>query len=178
MLSLYRVLLRLYPAAYRAEYGDEMLTVLSEVYEATSQSEVLKRLGRGAYEAVGLLRGALEEHFWALIGSYPIAIFSPRRFTMHSEFRFPKATVTLMMVILVAVVMTIEKAKAISDSVPPAATQVPPIRPEHFTTVSALLMALAGACLVGLMGWAIFHVLHRSGVRRLSDVSISPQPRP
>ena len=178
MLLLYRSLLRLYPAAYRDEYGEEMMAVLCEVQTEIGRKSVFARVALRVREVGGLLRGALLEHVRSITGSYGYPMFSPRRFTMRSEFRFPKATVTLMTVILIAVIMTIEKAKAIQESVPSTNPLVGPIRPEHVTILPAFLIAVAGACLAGALGWAILFALRRSGVHRLSDVNPSSGQRP
>ncbi len=90
---------------------------------------------------------------------------------MRSEFRFPKATVVLMTIILAAVIMAIEKAKAISASVPPTSQPVGPIQPEHFTTVTTFLIVLVGAGIAAVIGWTILFALHRSGMQRLAEVN-------
>ncbi len=89
---------------------------------------------------------------------------------MRSEFRFPKATVALMTVILAAVVFTIEKAKAISASVPHANLPVGPIQVQ-FTIVPTLLVVLIGTAVAGVIGWTILFAMHRSGVQQLSAMN-------
>src|ERR1700691_1946422 len=104
MLSLYRCLLHLYPAAYRYEYGDEMAGVFHELQkDIRSETQGKGLLLRGRFflrEFAGLLYSALQEHSRSILGSH----FPPRRFTMRSEFRFPKATPVLMTIILAGVV--------------------------------------------------------------------------
>lgn len=89
---------------------------------------------------------------------------------MRSEFRFPKATPILMTIILVAVIMAIEKAKAISAAVPPSSTPVPPIPPEHFSTVTTFGVILAMALAAAAIAWLVVYTLRRSGVQRFSEV--------
>lgn len=168
MLLLYRSLLNLYPAAYRHEYGEEMLTVLDEVCSDAQQRGLWASAVSCARESVGLLRGALLEHARKILFPQGLPMFLPGRFAMRSEFRFPKTTVTLMTIILIAVVMTIEKAKAISASLPHTGQTVGPIQPETFSTVTTLLTVLAGACVAGFIVWAVLFALQRSGVQRLS----------
>ena len=121
MLALYRSLLYLYPAAYRCEYGEEMMDVLLEVQGENQEKGALALFFSSARETGGLVSGAVREHFYSVTGSYDNGMFSlGRRFAMRSEFRFPKATVGLMIVILAAVMFTIEKARAISVSIPHA----------------------------------------------------------
>jgi hypothetical protein len=175
MLPLYRSLLYLYPATYRCEYGEEMIEVLAEVQAETRKQGALARVFCGAHEAGGLLYGALREHFRGITGSYDV--FSQRRFAMRSEFRFPKATVGLMMVILAAVLFTIEKAKAISASVPHANPPVGHIQPAQITIVPSLLVAMISAIVAGVVGWAILFALHRSGIQQLSEMNPSADQR-
>ena len=94
---------------------------------------------------------------------------------MRSEFRFPKAAVSLMTILLVAIIFTIEKAKTISVAY--ANAQVSPIRVE-VSVLPAFAMVLVGACIAGAIGWAILFALRRSGVHRLSDVNPSSGQRP
>lgn len=177
MLALYRVILRLYPAAYRCEFAHEMLGVLSEVQTKNRRKGKLALLFSGTRETGGLVLGAVREHLYNLTGSYDNGMFSfNRRFAMKSEFRFPKATVGLMIVILAAVMLAIEKAKAISASIPHANPPVGPIHSAQATIVQTLLVALIWAITAGAIGWGIIYMLHRSGTHRLSEVHPSGSP--
>jgi hypothetical protein len=170
MLSLYRCLLYLYPTAYRYEYGDEMAGVFREVRSETRTKGLLPRGKFFLREFAGLLYGALQEHSRAITGSnlFPS---SSRRFTMRSEFRFPKATPVLMTIILAGVILTIEKATAIEESLPLAyPQQLPPIKPEHFTFFPAMAVIFLSAYAAAVIGWAVLFALRRSGVHRLSEM--------
>jgi hypothetical protein len=96
MFSVYRCLLRLYPADYRDEYGDEMAAVFLEAQVETRAEGLLPRGAFYLREVAGLLRGALREDTRAITGFHrgtPFSSFSSfpqRRFAMPSEFRFPK----------------------------------------------------------------------------------------
>lgn len=90
---------------------------------------------------------------------------------MKSEFRFPKATVGLMLVILAVVIWAIEKAKAISASIPHANPPVGPIRPEQFAFGQTLLAVLIWAVVAGAIGWGVLYALRRSGVQQLSEMN-------
>jgi hypothetical protein len=175
MLSVYRCLLYLYPAAYRNEYGDEMAGVFRELHSETSRNGLLRRAIFLVREFAGLLRGALQEHSIAIAGSR--FLFPPRRFTMRSQFRFPKATPVLMTIILAGVILTIEKATAIEESLPLTyPQQLPPIQPEHFTFFPAMAVIFLSAYAAAVIGWAVLFALRRSGVHRLSEMpSASPQ---
>ena len=170
MLRLYRSLLTLYPPPYRSEYRDEMLAVLAEVEYDLAHKDVWAKTRRRVREAGGLLIGALEEHVRQMAGFYGGSIVPNRRFRMRSEFRFPNATPVLMTVILVAVLMAIEKAKAISASLPPSSTPVGVIQSEHMSTVTNFLVILGMAVVAGALGWLVVFALRRSGIQRLSDV--------
>ncbi len=177
MLRLYRSILYLYPAAYRGEYGDEMLEVLSEVQAETRKKSALARIGCAAREAGGLLYGALEEHLHRFTGRHDGGRFSSMfpggRFAMRSEFRFPKATVGLMLVILAAVMFTIEKAKAISASIPHGNPPVGHIHPSQVTILPMLLLTMISAVGAGVISWAVLFALRRSGIQQLSEMNPS-----
>jgi hypothetical protein len=169
MFSLYRSLLYLYPPAHRHEYGEEMIDVFREVQDEAAKQGVPARALLWLREVQGLLAGALGEHLRNIAGSPRSSPIFSRRLSMRSEFRFPKATATLMTIILAAVVMAIEKATAIQNSVPPSSPRVGPIQPAHFTLLPTLLLILSFACLGGIVGWGILFALHRSGTQRLAD---------
>ena len=88
---------------------------------------------------------------------------------MQTQFRFPKTTAVLMIIILVGVVWAIEKGQAIEAaySVGMPAGPIPP--------VESLLPGIAeGRALFyvsGLIGWSILFALRRSGMHRLDRIS-------
>src|SRR5580693_1147993 len=135
MATLSRYLLYLYPATHRMEFGEEMSEVLRERQSEFGKRGALARWILNGREMGGLLRGAAQEHVRAATGLYSWEEFPIRRIRMRTEFRFPKATPVLMTVILVAVLMAIEKARAIQLSVPPSHQQVGPIQSANFTVV-------------------------------------------
>jgi hypothetical protein len=175
MFSPYSCLLYLYPAAHRNEFGDEMLAVFHEARTEAWKRGVVVRATFYAREIRGLLIGALNEHIRSITGSRSWEPFPSRRFTMRSEFRFPKSTPVLMALILAGTVLAIEKATAIRASVPDINPHVGPIQPAHFTFFPALLVIFAGAYLAGVIGWVILFALHRSGFHRLTDMPTSQQ---
>jgi len=174
MLSLFRSLLYLYPRAYRYEFNEEMLAVLCEVQTEMQKKGTLAQIIFLAQEAGGLLFGALQEHLRTLTRFHGKAISSLGRFAMRSEFKFPKATVLLMALILAGILLAIHKAKAIQASVAYANPQVGPIHStQQFMLLPTLLVVLAGACIAGAIGWAFFFALRRTGMHRLSNVDSS-----
>ena len=178
MLAFYRALLHLYPAAYRCEFGDEMIDVLQEVQAKNRKKGALTLLFSGAHETGGLFFGAARERLYTITGSHGSGMFPfRRRFAMRSEFRFPKATVGLMLAILAAVMFTIEKAKAISASIPHANTPVGPIHSVQATIVQTFLATLLWAITAGAIGWGILYALRRTGVQQLSEMKPSASQR-
>ena len=97
---------------------------------------------------------------------------------MRSEFRFPKSTVALMTIILLAVALTIDKAKSIEASVAPSATYVGPIQAEHFTIVGTFFIVFVLACALAAIVWAVLFALNRSGIQRLSQLKPSADSKP
>jgi hypothetical protein len=180
MIAIYRSLLHLYPAAYREEYANEMMTVFDEVEAEMENKSTLARALSLARETGGLLRGAMRENVRSIFGPYggsTFSSFSRRRPTMRSEFRFPKATVTLMVIILADVMVAIDKARSIEFSVPHVNPPVGPIHSAQFTILASLALALVLACLAGAIGWAVIFALRRSGLHRLSEVDASSGQR-
>jgi len=171
MRSVCRSLLRLYPAAYRAQFGEEMLAVLLDVRAESANGGFV---GRGRFylrEMAGMISGALREHLRTLTEAQVALSLSPGRFSMRNGFRFPKSTAVLMTIILAGVVVAIRKGEAISASVPNVSQ---PIAPIHSAPSYLLPGVVAGFILfyaAGLTGWAILFALRRSGVHRLADLS-------
>lgn len=170
MATLSRYLLYLYPAAHRMEFGEEMRDVLCERQKDIGKRGALARWIWNGREIGGLLRGAAQEQARAMTGLYSWEEFPMRRIRMRTEFRFPKATPVLMTVILAAVVMAIEKARAIQLSVPPSHQQVGPIQSANFTVVPSFALWWVIGCAVGAIAWGIAYALRRSGVQRLEEL--------
>jgi hypothetical protein len=106
-----------------------------------------------------------------LVGDQLWPLFSNRRFTMRTEFRFPKATAVLMMIILAGVVLAIRRGEAIQRSLPYANPPVGPIHPVPSTLLPGVVIGLALFYAAGMIGWAILFALGRSGVHRLDETS-------
>jgi hypothetical protein len=170
MFSLYQCLLWLYPSSHRREYGEEMTAVFSAACAETKKKGALTRSLFWFREIRGLVAGAFEQHVRSLLGSHSWVLLPTRRFTMHSEFRFPKTTAILMTVILAGILLAIEKAQAISASLPHSNPPVGPIQPWHLTFLPPVLLMFAFTYAAGLIGWAILFALKRSGVHRLSEM--------
>jgi hypothetical protein len=170
MLKLYRRLMILYPAAHREQFGDEMISVFNEMQSEARHKKMTERATFYIREASGLLAGALREHLRILNSTQKWLAFPTRRFTMHSEFRFPKATAVLMMIILAGIVVAIEKARVIQAAYSNG-NPVVPLEAAHLTFFPTVALLLVFFYAAGAVGWAILFVLHRSGVHRLADVA-------
>jgi hypothetical protein len=178
MLPLYRFLLLLYPARYREEFGPEMIAVFMEARCDARTRGPMKRMSFVVGEVGGLLHGAFCEHLRRLTGLEGHPVFSSRRFSMRSEFRFPKATVSLMVIILAGVLVAIDKAKAIQQSVLNSHSEVGPIHAtQPLMLLPTLLIILTGACAVAVIAWGILFAFQRSGSHRLSGISPSGDGR-
>ncbi len=93
---------------------------------------------------------------------------------MRNEFRFPKATAVLMMIILAGIVLALEKARMIQTSFSDG-NPVVPMEAAHFTFFPTLVLLLMIFYAAGLVGWAILFALRRSGVHRLAEMSGGPK---
>jgi hypothetical protein len=155
-LTVYYWLLCLYPGSYRQEFGAEMTFVFREARSALPPALAV-RISFYRREFCGLLAGALCAHYDRLFG--PGIPF--RRFDMQRQFRFPRSTVFLMLVIFAGTVLTISKASRIAGATPGSVW--PSFVP--FVALMLLTMCTAAAVVVGIL-----HALRRSGVYRLENV--------
>jgi hypothetical protein len=153
VLTAYCWLLCLYPGSYRNEFGEEMTCVFREAHCQLPPAPAAK-ISFYRREFLGLLSGALRAHFDRLFGP---AIPLPR-FDMQAQFRFPRSTVFLMLVIFAGVLLAIANAGRVAGgSVWPS-------------LISVLVFMLLSMCTVALLIWGILHSLQRSGVHRLQNV--------
>ena len=154
MRRVYRGLLRLYPAGYIREYGEEMLSVLCRAQEAARRRGLKAQAAFCFREILGVLLGAAQLYYYDWNPS--------RRFNMRSDFRFPRTTQVLMTLILVSVVFAIKQGQAIVADAN---------GPENWTAVLLLfLWVFALLCALGSGGYAILFALRRSGLRPLSNM--------
>ena len=170
-LSLYRNALLLYPASHREQFGEEMIAVFRELQAETATKGMFASSRFYIRETAGVVAGALREHWGVLGADHVWQVFSNRRFTMRTEFRFPKATAVLMTIILAGVVSAIQRGEAIQRSLPYANPAVGPIHPVHSTLLPGVAIGLAFFYAAGLIGWAILFALRRSGVHRLDETA-------
>jgi len=156
VLTVYCWLLFLYPGTYRDDFGEEMTCGFCEARSELPPALAAK-ISFYRREFCGLLSGALCAHFDRLFG--PAIPF--RRFDMQPQFRFPRSTVLLMLVIFAGTVLTIAKASSIAGARPGS------VWPSFVSVVALMLLTMctAAAVVVGIL-----HALRRSGVYRLENV--------
>jgi hypothetical protein len=162
--TVYCWLLRLYPASYRDEFGDEMTSVF-----CAAQSEIplaaASKLSFYRREFFGMLSGALRAHLDSVFG--PTVPF--RRFYMQPQFRFPRSTVFLMLVILAGVMLAIEKAKIVvqmKEGLPLETVAV--WHPLFWLYPFAVVLAVVGPVR------GILFALRRTGMHRLDRIRVWP----
>lgn len=80
---------------------------------------------------------------------------------MKAQFRFPRSTVVLMIVIFAAVVLAITKGNSIARGASGLALQ---------TLVSSFLFLLLSAGAIAAVIWGILHIRRRSGIHRLQNL--------
>jgi len=82
---------------------------------------------------------------------------------MQPQFRFPRSTVFLMLVIFVGVVLTIAEASSIAGDTLGLAWR---------TLAYVLILMVLIMCTAAAIIWAILHTRRRSGVHRLQNLHI------
>jgi len=174
-ITVYRRLLRLYPAGYRSQFSEEMVAVFGEMRAEAASKGLVARSVFYFRETAGITTGALLERWRALVGDSVWPLFPTRRFTMRTEFRFPKATAVLMTIILAVVMLAIKKGEAIVASVPHVSQPVGTIHPVHSVFLGGIVLTLAFFYAAGLIGWSILFAMRRSGVHRLAATSAGPK---
>ncbi len=175
MLALYQSLLRLYPGPYRQQFAEEMIAVFRDVNTDAHKQGSFATARLYLREIAGLLRGAVAEQARRILGNNVPFPLSSRRFTMRSNFRFPKTTAFLMTVILAGVVLAIEKADAIRASVSDVNPPIVNIQPTHQTFLPTFALMFLMVYIAGTLGWIVLFALRRSGVHRLSEMSSAPE---
>lgn len=167
MQRAFRHLVDLYPAAYRSEFGDEILEVLRQVAQDAHDRGLLAYVWLCARESQALLTSAAKEWILLWMGDYPWAQIATRRFRMRSEFRYPKATVPIMALILAAIILIIRKAGSVQTTPEPLDSLM--------SSIPVFGLALLVACAAGALGWLVLHWMHKSGLHRLSEAHTWPQ---
>ncbi|HEY1676785.1 MAG TPA: hypothetical protein VGG04_03700 [Candidatus Sulfotelmatobacter sp.] len=171
MRVIYSGLMRLYPAQYREQFGEEMAAVFEDLTSEHGAEKFLSRCAFFGREITGLMIGAARERMRVLFGDDLGLSLSTRRFFMRNEFRFPRTTAVLMTIILAGVAMAIKMGEDIAGSLPHDGGQVGPIHPVHPTLLGAIPIILVSFYAMGLACWAILFALRKSGFHRLANMS-------
>jgi|SRR5579884_1300963 hypothetical protein len=158
MQALYRKLLRLYPADYVREYGEEMSWVFARASDDARGKKLMARITFYAREVSGVVTGAVRQR---LLGCDD----SSRRLEM--EFRFPRSTVVLMWVILAGLLMAIAEAKIVAMHYGASEAKTVWNMLPWFIVVAAVLVCGAGAA-----AWGILYALRRTGMHRMERLDI------
>ena len=166
MLRLYRGLLYLYPSHYRQEYADEMVSVFCDAQNDALTASLGQRFSFRVREIRGLLAGAMQEHIRMVGRTYPT--ISITRFHMHSDFRFPRSSVFLMLIIFAGVILAMEKANTIQLKYAAGVGSIWPSLP-WFLTLAFLLTWAAALVILGIL-----FALGRSGSHRIENLEAGP----
>jgi hypothetical protein len=160
MEGVYRFLLKLYPAAFRAEFAEEMLATYSDAVGEISRDCVHRRVSFVIREIKGLLVGGLRQH---LLGSAhnPLASFVQRSSMMRPFFRFSSVGLVFMAISFGLVLAAISKATAIVHGISPEM---------HFSLLRPLVVCFLIAAAAGLCGWVVTFATRRSGAHRMEQV--------
>ena len=157
VLTVYCWLLRLYPGSHRNEFGEEMTSVFRQA-QSTLPLALAAKLSFYRRELCGLFSGALRARYERLLG--PAAPLW--RLHMQSEFRFPRSTVFLMLVIFAGVVLSIVEATSVAGDT---------VGWGWRTLVFLLVFMLLSMCTAAALVWRILHTLRRSGIHRMQKVN-------
>lgn len=90
---------------------------------------------------------------------------------MRPEFRFPRSTVLLMLILFAGVVLTIVKATSVELAY---GITLGTVWPSLLSVLVAMVVTMSAAAAIG---WGILHSLRRSGVRRLAAMQTWPEPK-
>jgi hypothetical protein len=167
MEALFRSVLRLYPANVRDVMGEEILDVFREGRVACAGRGGIVQFRFCSRELSGILGGVVREHARNLLPSFDNFVPIGRCF-MRSGMKFPIAGVVFMVLSFLGVMYAIFEAQAVSAAAPkdnPALI----LQPVHVNPPGGIVILIAIAYVLGIVGWVVVHSLRRSGVERLSQ---------
>jgi hypothetical protein len=161
VLHLYNFLLLLYPWAHRQEFAEEMLSVFREVHRDCASLGFKARVRFSLREIAGLLAGAFREHT-----------------KVHKEnlrggamrmFRFPRWTVTLLVLALLVVLAGIDKVGMATQTLSPG-TAISP----RWAFLQLLQAAALFVCVLGVIVFVLRAALGRTCIQRLTVAKTWP----
>lgn len=154
MKKLFRGLLFLYPADYRAIFGAEMAEVFDETYASTCERSIWWRLTFCLRELTGLVRAAL----YARIRIYDSELWAVRMKVIANG----RVIVPALILMFTAVVASIEVLKSFVFH----GLRLRPLLSQEFPlAILWLILASAG----GLIEWGVAFLAGRTGVQRLAN---------
>jgi len=162
MPSIYALLLRLYPAAYREEFGREMADVFQQALGDARSRGAFAATKFFTREIAGLLREGLAQRLASVCMVHELLVHLGRGFTMERQFRYSRVSISFMAVSLVIVLMAMGRAADIVHLYSPLQKGYGLVRP----LITCLLLANAA----GLLAWLVRFAVRRSGSHRLEQV--------
>lgn len=193
MAPVYEFLLRLYPAADRASFGDEMLDVLRQADAEAARDGVLARAWFFLHESMGLLGGAARERLHALGEERGWKFLAERGPMFQRERRYPYTSIVFMSLALAIIVFVIAIGQGIANQIVQIYTVnghvVVQTRqhvefgnsvlqwPSHWALIGSILLFFAITWVGAVAAWTIAHSMRRSGVHRLDEAQTWPQTR-
>ncbi len=172
MLSVYRLLLWLYPADHRSVFGDEMIHVFLEAKSELRKDGILARMAFSLHECLGLIRGAVVEQIRTFYPAAPGISFDERRSAMRSQFRFSWLAIFFMAASLLAAMTAIWKGESVILQHAGLSTHLGTAIP-HLASQITLVFILS--CFAGVLGWLIALAIGRTGIHHLSKSKTLPQ---
>ena len=157
MLTIFHFLLRLYPAGYLSEYAGEMSWVFQQKLKDIERRGMSGRLSFAAQEIAGLVGGAFRQRFPGSEWN------SFRRFNMPL-FRFPRATIFLMLAALAGLLAAIQMGASILRE----SARFQPVAWYSVPGVFAGLFIMF--FVVAAVGNAILYAMKQSGSQRLNNI--------
>ncbi len=192
-MTAYESLLRLYPRAYREEFGEEMMQVFRQVRSEMKRENLIARWAFYLSELRGLLGGAASEHIRALGAPHGFEFFGKRGLYMQPERRFSKSAIVFMTLVLGVIVEIIAKGQGMSRYLFHEYTvngrTVIELRqnvslgnsiwewPSSWGLLSGIAVGFAIAFVAATIAWTIAHSMRQSGPERLDAVETWPQAR-
>ena len=168
MEALFRGVVQLYPENVRELMGEEIVDVYREGCAACLGRAPIFKLRFYSREFAGIVGGLVREHMRNLLPSFDH--FAPvGRLFMRSGIKFPIAGVVFMVLSFLGVMYAIFEAQAVSAAAPKDNPTLA-LHPVHVNPPGGIVIIIAIAYVLGVIGWAVVYSLRRSGAERLSQV--------
>ncbi|MGH9524502.1 MAG: hypothetical protein ACRD3E_18420 [Terriglobales bacterium] len=175
MRTLYRWLLRLYPCAFRLEFGAEMELVFADAMAASEKAGRWPTATFLTREFGGLIGGAVRERLNTDLSEAMV-----RRFTMsRNRFRFSWAAIGFMTLTLAIVLYIIREGRTIAGAMAGKTYTFEGhtytfYGTGHISFLQTFGFAFSVTVVLVLIVMAAMFALHRSGVHRLEEAKTWP----